>query len=266
MPDYAVYAIRYASHTGRTLQETFIMPPDPHEVAAPLIYYVWAIVGDGRTIVVDAGMTRENAQRRGRAYHQSPAEGLAKIGIDASRVADVIITHMHWDHAGTWADFPNARFHLQDREMRQVTGRNMLHAPLSRSYWPDDVEGLVRQVYKERVEFHDGDDDIAPGISLHLVGGHARGLQIVRVHTQRGWVVLASDATHFFANMEKKRLYPTIYDAPEMVAGWETCKRLADSPDHIVPGHDPLVLEIYPAAGPGLEGEIVRLDRPPTPR
>jgi glyoxylase-like metal-dependent hydrolase (beta-lactamase superfamily II) len=127
----------------------------------------------------------------------------------------------------------------------------------------------VRQVYRERVEFHAGDAALAPGISLHLVGGHAHGLQVVRVETARGSVVLASDATHFYANMNKKRLYPTLYDAPEMVFGWETCKRLATSPEHVVPGHDPLVLEIYPAAGPGLEGEIVRLDmapKPPKPR
>jgi glyoxylase-like metal-dependent hydrolase (beta-lactamase superfamily II) len=89
------------------------------------------------------------------------------------------------------------------------------------------------------------------------------GLQSVRVFTRRGWVVLASDAAHLYANLEQVRPYPIIYNLGETLEGYETLKRLASSPAHIVPGHDPLVMSRYPAAKPGLEGIAVRLDVEP---
>ena len=109
-----------------------------------------------------------------------------------------------------------------------------------------------------------GDEELAPGITVHRVGGHTMGLQVTRVWTRRGWVVLASDATHFYANMRQTRPFPIVFDVGEMVAGSETFNRLASSPDHIIPGHDPLALECYPAAKPGLEGIVARLDVDPS--
>ena len=105
--------------------------------------------------------------------------------------------------------------------------------------------------------------ELAPGVTVHHVGGHTNGLQVVRVRTRRGWVVLASDATHFYANLEQARPYPIVYNIGDMLEGFEKVRRLADSPDHIVPGHDPLVMTRYPAPNEALEDWIVRLDVPP---
>jgi glyoxylase-like metal-dependent hydrolase (beta-lactamase superfamily II) len=110
------------------------------------------------------------------------------------------------------------------------------------------------------VRFHNGDGEIAPGVSVHLIGGHTMGLQVVRVATRRGWVVLASDASHFYANMEEVRPFPIVYSVADMVQGYRRLESLAQSPEHIIPGHDPLVLERYPAPSPELEGIAVRLD------
>jgi glyoxylase-like metal-dependent hydrolase (beta-lactamase superfamily II) len=109
------------------------------------------------------------------------------------------------------------------------------------------------------VAFHDGDAEIASGISVHRVGGHSHGLQIVRVHTARGWVVVASDAVHFYANMETGNPFPIVFNVGDMMEGWATCRRLADSEQHIVPGHDPLVTARYPAPAAELEGLAVLL-------
>jgi len=114
-------------------------------------------------------------------------------------------------------------------------------------------------VYENRVRFHKGDSELAPGISLHLIGGHTMGMQSVRVATRRGWVVLASDASHFYANMEQTRPFPIVYSVDDMVAGYEKLRSLAASPAHVIPGHDPLVMQRYPAVK-GLEGIVVRLD------
>ena len=158
---------------------------------------------------------------------------------------DVVITHLHYDHAGNLQDFPQARFHLQDAEIAYATGRLMRHDMLRHAYDVEDVVAMVRRVYAGRVVFHDGEAEIAPGISLHRIGGHTKGLQAVRVATARGKVVLASDATHFYANIRGRDPFPIVVDVAAMLEGYETLERLADSPDHIVPGHDPEVMRRY---------------------
>jgi glyoxylase-like metal-dependent hydrolase (beta-lactamase superfamily II) len=110
------------------------------------------------------------------------------------------------------------------------------------------------------VRFHDGDAEIAPGISVHLIGGHTMGMQAVRVKTRRGWLVLASDASHFYANMEEVRPFPIVWSVADMVEGYRKLRSLAESAAHIIPGHDPLVMQRHPAASKALEGIAVRLD------
>ena len=122
---------------------------------------------------------------------------------------------------------------------------------------------MVRRVFDGRLQFHGGTDELAPGLSVHLIGGHTMGLQAVRVWTQRGWVVLASDASHLYANMEQERPFPILYNLGDMLEGYKTLRRLASSRQHIVPGHDPLVLQRYPVPKRGLEGIAVRLDVEP---
>ena len=104
---------------------------------------------------------------------------------------------------------------------------------------------------------------LRPGITLHKIGGHSKGLQCVRVKTQRGHVVLASDATHLYAHINEGRVFPVTFSVGDVLEGYSTIKKLADSVDHIIPGHDPDVVEKYPAAAPGLEKLVVRLDVPP---
>jgi glyoxylase-like metal-dependent hydrolase (beta-lactamase superfamily II) len=118
----------------------------------------------------------------------------------------------------------------------------------------------VRRAYAGRVRFHNGDAHLGDGISLHLVGGHTMGLQAVRVHTRGGWLVLASDASHFYANMEDARPFPIVWSVADMLDGYERLRALAASPQHIIPGHDPLVMHRYKAPAPSLEGVVTRLD------
>jgi hypothetical protein len=148
--------------------------------------------------------------------------------------------------------------------MAYATGRHMCHQRLRMPFDIENVTGMVREVYRGRVAFHDGDAELASGISLHLVGGHSDGLQFVRVHTRRGWVVVASDAIHFYANVETGNPFPIVFNVGAMMEGWAKCRRLADSADHVVPGHDPLVRARYPAPSPELDGIAVRLDVAPS--
>ena len=145
--------------------------------------------------------------------------------------------------------------------MAYGTGRCMCHAHQRIPFEVDDVVAMVRKVFAGRVVFHDGQDTLAPGITLHQIGGHSKGLQCARVNTRRGHVVLAADATHLYSHVNEGRVFPITYSVAETLEGYATLKRLADSPDHIIPGHDPLVLERYPSARTGLEKWVVDLTR-----
>jgi len=261
-PQYEVYAIKYAHHERRA-SENFIggaMGGDAHDGPMPLDFFVWLIRGAGREIVVDTGFSAAMAAKRGREHLRCPTEGLRLLNCDPLSVSDVVITHLHYDHVGNFDLFPAAALHLQDLEMRYATGRYMGHACFSGAYEVEDVVGMVRRAYAGRVRFHDGDAELHPGVSLHLIGGHTMGLQAVRVRTRRGWIVLASDASHFYANMEQERPFPIVWSVADMVEGYRRLRGLADSPAHIIPGHDPLVLARYPAPSKGVEGIVVRLD------
>ncbi len=258
MPEYEVYAIKYAHHARRA-SENFI-GGDPHDGPMPLDYFVWLVRGAGREIVVDTGFSAAMALKRGREHFRCPAQALRLLQCDASTVRDVVITHLHYDHVGNFDLFPAATLHLQDLEMRYATGRHMSEERHRYAYEVEEVVGVVRRVYQNRVRFHDGDAEIAPGVSLHLIGGHTMGLQAVRVATRRGWVVLASDASHFYANMGETRPFPIVWSVADMVDGYRRLRSLADSPQHIIPGHDPLVLERYPAPAAEMGGIVARLD------
>ena len=260
---YEVFAIRYGTVTSRIRRDNFIITPshpiDLHDSEMPLDYFVWAVRNENRTIVVDTGFERTEGDKRGRTITRLPCEGLEIMGIDSAKIEDVIIPHLPYAHAGTLDDFPAARFHLQESEMNYATGKHMCHEPFGHAYAPDHICTMVRRVFDGRVMFHDGAAEIAPGISVHWIGGHTAGVQCVRILTKRGWVVLASDASHFYENMEGTAPFPIVYSTSDMVQGYATMRHLAESGKHIIPGHDPLVMERYPLAKDG-QKDVVRLD------
>jgi glyoxylase-like metal-dependent hydrolase (beta-lactamase superfamily II) len=255
---YEIYAIRYAT-MSRTPHMNYLVP-DPHETAASdLDYFVWLIRGGGRDILVDTGFNAAEAKARGRKLTLNPVDALARFDVDADAIKDVVVTHLHYDHAGNLDRFPNARFHLQDREMSYATGRCMCFGALRHPFSLEHVTLMVGHVYGERVTFHSGDGEVAPGVTLHRVGGHSDGLQVVRVETARGPVVLASDAAHFYGNLHRRSPFPIVYNLGDMCVGWEIVEQLAGHPDRIIPGHDPIVTEIYPRASDKVDAFALHL-------
>jgi glyoxylase-like metal-dependent hydrolase (beta-lactamase superfamily II) len=257
---HEIYAISYGGHQ-RPGSENYI--GDPHNNSPdPLEYYIWAIVGKSGTFVVDTGFDEIAAKRRNRPITRPIGEGLKAIGIAPDSVKNVIITHLHYDHSGNADLFPNARYHLQDCEMEYATGRCMCHAHQRAPFEIDYIVDTVKKVYADRVEFHDGEAELAPGISVHHIGGHSKGLQCVRVKTKRGYVVLASDCAHLYKHIDEGKVFPITYNVGDVLEGYKKLGRLASSRRHIVPGHDPRTLDLYPAAKSGLD-RVVRLDLEP---
>ncbi len=246
---YRIYAVRYA-HRHCTSSEAFY--GDYHAAPMTMDYFVWALTNGTHTLIVDLGFTEAVGTRRGRQFLRCPSKGLAAIGIDCRQVEHVILSHFHYDHVGNYALFPQATFYLQDAEMAFYTGRHAAMPAFRHSIEVDDVCALVRLNYERRLAFVDGAQEIVPGVSVHRVGGHTAGMQIVTVEHARGLAVVASDASHYYRNFEQRIPFNTLHDLPGVYGAFDRIRELASAEELVIPGHDPLVLERLSRVGDGI--------------
>lgn len=245
---WTIYAVKYAERNNRTRAESFIV--DDHPAAAHgMDYFVWVLDNGTERILVDTGYDKVEAQRRGRPILRDPARAITALDLDPHSVNDVIITHLHYDHAGGLDRYPNAKFHLQEKEISFATGPCMCDPELRAPFTADHVCEMVRKIYSGRVIFHNEAAEIAKGVTVHRIGGHSLGLQAVRVETASGPVCLASDAAHYYENFEAGKLFPIVADRKAMFEGFELVQKLAEHPSRVIPGHDPLVTQRYPEFG-----------------
>ena len=108
------------------------------------------------------------------------------------------------------------------------------------------------------VMFYNGDAVLAPGLTVHAGGGHSAGLQFVRVKTSQGFVALPSDVSHFYQKMGSSRPFTGAFHMGEMREDFDRLLDLAHDESRIVPDHDPLVMKLYSAPSPELEGVVRR--------
>ena len=116
----------------------------------------------------------------------------------------------------------------------------------------EDICALIRLNFEGRLVFVDGAREVVPGVSVQKVGGHTAGMQIVTVAHAKGRAVVASDASHYYRNFEERIPFNTLHDLPGMYRAFDTIRDLASSPDLVIPGHDPLVLERLKKVGDGI--------------
>ncbi len=260
MSDWDVFSIKYADRNARLRADSFIFD-DNHDAPHAMDYFMWLLRRGDEVILVDTGYDQKEARARGRPIRLDPAEALAPFGISPGDVTKVIVTHLHYDHAGGIALFPNASLHLQAEEMAFATGPCMCHDTLRMPFTAEHICEVIKRLYSGKLIFYDGDAEVAEGVTVHAIGGHSRGLQCVRVRTSAGWLVLASDAAHFYENVFARKPFPIVVDLQNMLDGFDRLEQLASSRNLIIPGHDPLVRKHFPTE---LADHIHRLDHGPT--
>lgn len=258
---YELFALRYASRGGSRAE--FLLGEAHDHTPMGLDYYVWLARRPGHVCLIDTGFNAAAAARRHRELLRNPVHALELLGTDRHQVQDVVLTHFHYDHAGNADLLPDARFHIQALEMQFATGSYMAERTFNLAYDVQDVTHLVEQVFKDRVQFHEGDASVSDGITLHHVGGHTMGLQFARVFTRRGWVLLASDASHFYEGFLCCRPLSLVFHVGDMIRGFKRLRAMAESDDHVIPGHDPMVMQRYAPPSAELQGIAVRLDEAP---
>ncbi len=206
-------------------------------------YFFWVIKDNDRVVLVDTGFTPEAGDRRRRVHYSTPAQALPSLGISPDEVSAVVITHGHWDHTGNVSQFPHAELIMTEAEYAFWTSPLAARPQFAAHSEPEEI-ALLRQARAEgRLTLFAGQHAVAAGIELTEVGGHTPGQLIASVATDDGGtVVLASDALHFYEEVERDRPFSVLADLPAMYRAYDTLAQLASEPrTRLVAGHDPLV-------------------------
>jgi len=246
---YEVYALKYGERDTTACQ--FFYRESSH-APITLHYFVWLITGGPHPILVDTGFRDDDAQARGIRNYVSPASVVERAGVKPGDVPLCLITHLHYDHWAGHTLFPGAEFWIQKDEIAFWTGRYGGTPAFRQSANVGALANLVTLNYASRIKVIEGDREILPGLRVHKVGGHTAGLQIVSVDTARGPVVLTSDASHFYRNVETRQPVQIITSLPEMLDAFETIDALAGPSKLVVAGHDPQVSERFKEEEPGI--------------
>jgi glyoxylase-like metal-dependent hydrolase (beta-lactamase superfamily II) len=244
---YEVLAVRYATRQTRAA-EVFL---NFHTYGAAdydlvMDYFFWVVRNRDRTIVVDTGFTPEVGEPRGRSMTCPVPDGLSRLGIDPSSVETVVVTHGHYDHTGNVGIFPNAQVVMSATELDFWAGPIARRFQFAASVEQPDIERLQRLEQAGQLLRMSGTQQVAPGVTAIEVGGHTPGQLIVTVDGEGGPVLLASDAVHYYEEVDLDRPFLMVADLPRMYQAFDAVSQIAAEPRTLfVAGHDPAVFDRF---------------------
>ena len=251
-PQYEVLAIRYATIPDFAVNQLVAGAEAGRKLNIAML--VWLVRGGGHTILFDSGFYREQFFRQ---WHVTdfvrPDEAVKRAGVDPEAVTDVIISHMHWDHADGMDLFPKAKVWVQKEELEYYAGEAWQSRRTHGGIDPDDVMAAVKLNLAGRVGLVNGDgQEILPGIVCYTGGKHTWASQFITVNTASGTVVLASDNMYLYENMDKHAPIAATLDAASNLRAQDRMKQMAARPELVIPGHDPEVMKRFPEVMPGV--------------
>jgi glyoxylase-like metal-dependent hydrolase (beta-lactamase superfamily II) len=245
-PEYEIFAIRYATLPGFPVSE-LVMGADPAR-KLDIAMMIWLVRGNGRNILVDSGFYHDRFFKDWQVKDfTKPSDTLGRVGLKPEEITDVIITHMHWDHADGMDLFPNARIWIQKDELEYYAGEAWQSQTTHGGIDQENVLTLVRLNTQGRVSLVNGDaQQIIPGVTCYTGGKHTYQSQYVGVQTSAGTIVLASDNMYLYENLERHLPIAATLDAASNLRAQDRMKEIAARPALIVPGHDPTVFAKFP--------------------
>jgi glyoxylase-like metal-dependent hydrolase (beta-lactamase superfamily II) len=260
--EYEVIAVRYGTRTGAR-SEIYLNHHIYGEPDSPLgmDYYFWVARNAQRTVLIDTGFGRTGGARRSRTTLMEPVTALERLGIAADAVPQVVVTHAHYDHIGNLDRFPAAEVLINRREFEFWTGPYGEKEQFAWSVEAEETAYLNTLRSEGRLTLFEEGRSVAPGIEAVTVGGHTPGQALVLVNMAGGrTAVLASDAVHYYEELELERPFAFVADLEAMYRGFDRLRQMeAEGGRVIVPGHDPLVMERFPACGELPQGLGVRI-------
>jgi glyoxylase-like metal-dependent hydrolase (beta-lactamase superfamily II) len=252
-PVYEIYAISYAVIPDFPVAGLVAGADKARKLDIQMM--IWLLKGsNGRNVLVDTGFYRDKFFKQWKVNNfLKPSDALAKVGLRPEEITDVIVTHMHWDHADGVDLFPKARVWIQRDEYSYYTGEAWQPGGNHGGIDPDDVTAIVKANTEGRVRLVNGDgrQDIE-GITFYTGGRHTYASQYVGVNTRGGTAVIASDNMYLYENLEKHAPIAQTFDADSNLKAQDRMKQLAANARLIVPGHDPAVFVKFPKPGNGV--------------
>ena len=249
-PDYTIQAIRFG--TVPSFPVSGLVMGAPREETIDIALIVWLIRGGGRTILFDTGFHRQSWIERFKVTDFVPPDDAVRLaGVEPTEVSDVVISHAHWDHVGGIDLFPNATVWIQRAEFEYYIGAAWQEGGRHGGIDVEDLVSLVRRNAAGKLRLVDGDDrEILPGIRVFTGARHTYASEYVRVAGEPVYV-LASDNCYLYRNLDTRA--PVATFAPEdrsaNLAAFERMIALAGAKERVVPGHDPLQFQRFPAKG-----------------
>lgn len=254
-PEYEVLTIRYATIPDFPVS-ALVKGADPAR-KTDIAMMVWLVRGGGRNVLVDSGFYRDQFFKSWKVRDfVRPDEVVQRAGVKAEEITDVVLTHVHWDHADGADLFPKARIWIQKDEYAYYTGPAWQAGGKHGGVDPDDLVALLRANTADRLRLVDGESEILPGIRVHVGGRHTWASQYVSVSTKKGTVVIASDNLYLYENLDKHLPIAQTFDEESNLRAQDRMKQLAPDPRLIVPGHDPAVMTRFPKVAPN----VVRIE------
>ena len=222
-------------------------------------YSLWVVVHGSSVVLVDTGFDADVAARRGIHLERTSLEALHELGMVANDVSAIVLSHVHFDHAGGLSQFSEVPVFVQEADLDFYTGDFMRFALCASAVEKADMAELQQIRDDGRLVLLSGDSEIEEGIKVHHVGGHTPGMQAIEVKGARGDIVLASDAAHLYVNLENQVPFPVLHDVPTSCVAFERLASLSAGGATVVPGHDGLVMHNFERIGALCRGSVARL-------
>ena len=233
---YSIYPLHLGDLVRQKSNIAYMREPGM-KITFPVIAF-YLTDGNSKILVDNGGSAPDHRyQPYTRTPDQEPSVVLRRLGVEPSGITDVILTHLHWDHAGNNALFPNAKFYVQRSELQYAVAPLVIHQT---SYDYD-------LVFKTKYEVLDAEEEILPGISVITTPGHSPGSQSVIVDTIAGRYLIAGDLIGLYECYESN---PMIVNGihTDLIAYYKSLAKVKACNCILLPGHDPLVLQhaVYP--------------------
>ena len=254
---YEVYAVRYATLANFPVSSLVAGADRSRRIDIAMM--IWVLKGaDGRVAIVDSGFHREQYFRQFTVKdYVNPSDAIAPLGLKPGDVTDLLITHMHWDHAGGIDLFPAARVWIQKDEYDYYTGEAWQSARTHGGIDAADILEIVKRNTQGKVSFVRGDDDTSlSGLTFGIGGKHTWASQFVTVQTKTGIVVIASDNMYLYENLDTHLPIAQTLDAASNLRTQDRMRSLASDAKLLVPGHDAAVFTRFAT----ISDRIVRIE------